>query len=74
MQTMHPAALLYDEFGKPSTTNVVNEYSTTATVGKGDFTVSGTRYDDDGKASGAGSMYVNSESYGTRLSQTNAGS
>ena len=61
----------YDEFGKPSTTTAVNEYSTTATVGKGDFTVSGTRYDDDGKASGAGNMYVNSESYGTRLSQTN---
>lgn len=67
----------YDEFGKPSTTTAVNEYSTTATVGKGDFSVSGNRYGKDegnkGKIVGAGSMYVNSETYGTRLSQTNYG-
>lgn len=65
----------YDKFGKPSTTTAVNEYSTTATVGKGDFSVSGNRYGKDegnkGKVVGAGSMYVNSESYGTRLSQSN---
>lgn len=61
----------YDEFGKPSTTTAVNEYNTTATVGQGDFSVSGNKYN-AGVLENAGSLKVNSTS-GTVLSQTNYG-
>ena len=57
----------YNEFGKPSSTDTKYEYNAKATLGKGDYTVSGTKYDDNGKAISAGSLKVNSS--GTALSQ-----
>ena len=58
----------YNEFGKPSSTDTKYEYNAKATLGKGDYTVSGTKYDDNGEAISAGSLKVNSS--GTALSQT----
>ena len=58
----------YNEFGKPSSTDTKYEYNVKATLGKGDYTVSGTKYGDNGEAISAGSLKVNSS--GTALSQT----
>ena len=58
----------YNEFGKPSSTDTKYEYNAKATLGKGDYTVSGTKYDDNGEAISAGSLKVNSS--GSALSQT----
>ncbi|MDO5787567.1 MAG: YadA-like family protein [Phascolarctobacterium sp.] len=62
------------DFGKKlvTTTTAKTEYSTNATLGQGEYSVTANKYDKNtGKAASAGAAYVNNATYGTRLTQSN---
>ena len=55
-----------------TTTTTKSEYSTNVALGQGDYSVNANKYNKaTGKLTSSGAAYVNSASYGTRMTQSN---